>query len=571
MAVPGLQKSIDRLLALAATTHARGLLGRYLGCAKKAAKTQNAVLRAILTANADSDFGRGHGFAGIRRYDQFAHQVPIQTYDDLRPLVNRTLHGDFGALLGAGQRVVMFAKTSGSTDVPKYVPVTEEFIRQYRRGWNAFGGKALGDHPEAILRSILQTSSPIDDEVSPCGLPCGSISGMLAAAQKGIVRRFYAVPTECARIADAPARYYTIMRFAVPRDVSWMVTAGPATQLALAKCAAEHAQALIKDIGDGTLTPPGEISQPLRRRLAEQLLPDRENARRLGAIADSEGTLLPRQYWRLSFVANWTAGAMGLHLREFPHFFGDAPVRDIGLLATEGRVTVGLDDGVPYGLLDAGGAFFEFVEPDASASGTAGARRCHELDIGGEYRVIMTTWAGFYRYDLGDHVRVHGFVGEAPLLEFLHRGAYVSSVTGEKLTEWQVIRAFEAASAALAVPPRRFALAPVWAERPFYRLYLESREPLREVMADAVDAGLARINIEYNGKRTSGRLGAIRTIALQPGAFAAFDAERAGRHRMANEQYKPQCLFTKPGDDATLMAAMAPPQGAEPKPEPAPA
>ena len=148
---------------------------------------------------------------------------------------------------------------------------------------------------------------------------------------------------------------------------------------------------------------------------------------------------------------------------------------------------------------------------------------------------------------------------------FCTGGAYVSSVTGEKLTEWQVIRAFEAASAALAVPPRRFALAPVWAERPFYRLYLESREPLREVMADAVDAGLARINIEYNGKRTSGRLGAIRTIALQPGAFAAFDAERAGRHRMANEQYKPQCLFTKPGDDATLMAAMAPPQGAEPK------
>ena len=268
----------------------------------------------------------------------------------------------------------MFAKTSGSTDVPKYVPVTEEFIRQYRRGWNAFGGKAAGDHPEAILRSILQTSSPIDDEVSPCGLPCGSISGMLAAAQKGSSGG----STPCRPSAPGSRMHRPVITrscgFAVPRDVSWMVTAGPATQLALAKCAAEHARKRSSRIlATERSRRRGEISQPLRRRLAEQLLPDRENARRLGAIADSEGTLLPRQYWRLSFVANWTAGAMGLHLREFPHFFGDAPVRDIGLLATEGRVTVGLDDGVPYGLLDAGGAFFEFVEPDASASGTAGA------------------------------------------------------------------------------------------------------------------------------------------------------------------------------------------------------
>ena len=124
-------------------------------------------------------------------------------------------------------------------------------------------------------------------------------------------------------------------------------------------------------------------------------------------------------------------------------------------------------------MLDAGGSFFEFIDADADSSDPSAVHRCHELAEGNEYRVLMTTSAGFYRYDIGDHVRVHGYLGQAPIVEFLHRGAHVSSVTGEKLTEWQVMAAVQRCSQTLGLGITDFVLAPQWADPPFYRLHVE--------------------------------------------------------------------------------------------------
>ena len=94
--------------------------------------------------------------------------------------------------------------------------------------------------------------------------------------------------------------------------------------------------------------------------LRPRLAPDPGRARQLETIVAEHGALLPKHYWNLAFIANWTGGTMGLYLRDFPHYFGEVPVRDIGLLASEGRVSIPIEDGTPAGIVDVVSHFFEF-------------------------------------------------------------------------------------------------------------------------------------------------------------------------------------------------------------------
>jgi hypothetical protein len=356
------------------------------------------------------------------------------------------------------------------------------------------------------------------------------------------------------------------MRFAVPRDVGWVVTASPATPVKLARTVTTHAERLIRDIHDGTLRPPSDVPNHIHQTLVARLSPDSITAQRLSAIVERNGELLPRDYWKLAFLANWTGGTLGLHLRDFPRYFEDTPVRDIGLLATEGRVSIPLEDSTPAGVLDVAGSFFEFIDADADAADPSAVHRCHELVMDHEYRVVMTTSAGFYRYDIGDRVRVRGYWGEAPIVEFLHRGAHVSSVTGEKLTEWQVTSAFDRVSQAAQIEATEFVLAPVWDDPPYYRLHIDRNFASVNQFARLLDEELSRLNLEYSSKRSSGRLGPIVVNRLPDGFFARLDGERGQRRSapssspqgsralrlIVNEQYKHQYLYIKPGDDECL-------------------
>jgi len=556
------------MLAWTAQVHARTLMRRFFRATRRGANIQSSVLMSLVRRHADSAFGQDHGFQAIRDVHDFRRQVPVRAYAQMAPYIDRVQAGEVTALFREGERILMFARTSGSTDQPKHIPVTPGFVRDYRRGWNIFGIKALLDHPGCFVRGIVQVASRMDEGRTATGVPCGAISGLLAATQKRLVRKYYVVPPETAEIADADARYYSIVRFAVPRDVAWMVTASPATPIHLARTAETHADRLFRDIHDGTLSPPGDTPPAcLPASLRDRLTPAPRTARRLEAIASRTGRFRPRDYWRLGFLANWTGGTLGLHLREFPEYFGDTPVRDIGLLATEGRVTFGIEDRVPYGLLDVQGAFFEFLParedppmpdgldppqgnaPVVSPAAVNEALGCHELDIGATYRVILTNSAGLYRYDLGDFVRVAGYVGQAPLLEFLHRGERVSSMTGEKLTEWQAVEAYQRACAELNLPGALFVLCPQWRQPPRYRLHVDARDMPLARLAERVDHHLSALNLEYAAKRKSLRLGPIEPNSLPTSFLAERDARLKARRGAANEQFKRQCLYTQPGED----------------------
>jgi len=543
----------DRIMLLLARAHAQHALNRFMQAVRNVRDVQRKVLLAKIRRNTASAFGREYGFSKIATYADFARQVPVLRYEDLAPYIERVRSGEISAMFGPGQSIHMFAKTSGTTDQPKYIPVTTPFLAEYRRGWNAFGVKVIRDHPGCFLRPLVQVASPMDEEFTSMGIPCGAITGLMAATQKRLVRRYYVVPPEVAYVADADARYYCVVRFAVTCDPAFLITASPATQLRLARSMDAHAEALIRDVRDGTLSAPGGLSKELRAKLTCRLTPDGPSARRLTGIAERTGRLLPRDVWRLGFLANWMGGTMGLYLRDFPEFFGDTPVRDVGLIASEGRMSIPITDGTPAGILNVPDNFYEFIPADEYGARQPLVLQAHELERGAEYFILLTTSAGFYRYDIGDRVRVTDHVGETPVIEFLHKGVHASSITGEKLTEQQVVLAFAALDVAAA--GRLFVLAPCWDDPPFYRLHVEEDPALSlrgDTLAGAFDARLQAINVEYAAKRRSGRLGPVELHWVPEGFLTNRDREIAQRQRAANEQFKHRYLLSEVNADASF-------------------
>jgi hypothetical protein len=246
-------------------------------------------------------------------------------------------------------------------------------------------------------------------------------------------------------------------------------------------------------------------------------------------------------------LGTWTGGSVGPYLRQLTRAYGETYVRDLGLVASEGRMTIPLSDGTPAGVLDITTHYFEFIpeaEVDSPQPAVLGA---HELEEGKHYYILLTTAAGLYRYHIHDLVRVAGFHRHTPLLEFLGKGHHFASLTGEKLSEYQVTRAVAEVTRRRGLALPVYTLAPCWdEERPYYALLVErgawDQAAARALLPD-LDAALGAANVEYRTKRAGGRLGPVRLAWLPAGTWAKWDGARLARTGGPPEQYKHPCLI----------------------------
>lgn len=542
------RRTILRPAAFLAGRRAAGQVRAFLAAHQHTREVQDRLLDELLRAHARTAFGRDHGFARIHSHDEFKAAVPLATYETLHPYVQRVLNGETTALLPPGEPVLMFSLSSGTTGRPKHIPVTPRFLAEMRRGWNIFGLMTLKDHPKGWLRPILQISSPMDEQVSPAGLPCGAISGLLARTQMRIVRRMYVTPPAAAAVTDPQAKYYTILRCGVGRDVAIITTANPSSTIRLIETAQAHVERLIRDVADGTLTPPGTL--PAGAAEALSFRPNRRLARQMERGLAADGVFLASHVWNLAFLTNWTGGTLKLYLPRLRELFPGVPVRDIGLLASEGRFSIPTADETAAGVAEITANVLEFIPAADYGTDDPPTLRAHELEVGGEYFLVVTNWAGLWRYSIDDRIRVVGRFARSPVFEFLSRGLYTASITGEKITEHQVVEAMRLAAAKSGAAVERFVVQGRFAATPYYELRLEHPDGTDLArLAERMDAALAGLNLEYESKRTSGRLGPIRPVVLSQGTLEKAEADSIRRRRGRSEQYKHQYLLTEVLDE----------------------
>ncbi|MFI5458085.1 MAG: GH3 auxin-responsive promoter family protein [Isosphaerales bacterium] len=555
-----------RMMGRPVANRARHLARAFLDQTLSAGDVQRDLLMGRLARHAGSQFGRDHFFGEIRTPADFRRRVPISGYDRHEPYIDRVRQGDPGALFGPGTEVLMFALTSGTTNRPKTIPVTRQALSDYREGWTIWGIMAFDAHPEMIrngLRPILQVASDWRESLTPAGIPCGAITGLTAQMQNRLVRTRYCMPAVASRIKDIESKYYVALRFSIHRDLGTIIAANPSTILAMAGLGDREKEVLIRDLADGTIDDRWEISADIRRQLRFNTRRRRkQTARTLERIAAETGRLLPKDYWpNLEFLSNWMGGTMRAYLRGYPEYFGGTPVRDVGLIASEGRMTIPLEDGTAAGVLDIRHHYFEFIPEDEADSAEAEAVEATDLIEGRNYFIVLTTAGGLYRYNISDLVRCVGYHGKAPVIEFLNKGAHYSSLTGEKLSEHQVVTAVEAAQRAAGLHVKSYLLVPTWDDPPYYSLLIEkddlSTDGVANQLAAAVEHELRRQNVEYLCKRETRRLGPVRILRIPEGSWIKFQKRRLVRSGGTVEQYKQPHLVP----DLDLAASFSPVEG----------
>src|SRR6185295_10519726 len=129
-------------------------------------------------------------FATMQSLNDFRKILPVCGYEYIEPYLQRVRKGEINALL-SDKKIHMFAMTSGTTATRKFIPVTDQYLADYKRGWNIWGLKVFRDHPEVKLRPIVQMSGDWQEYKTEAGIPCGSVTGLTAHMQKKIIRFLY--------------------------------------------------------------------------------------------------------------------------------------------------------------------------------------------------------------------------------------------------------------------------------------------------------------------------------------------------------------------------------------------
>ncbi len=160
----------------------------------------------------------------------------------------------------------------------------------------------------------------------------------------------------------------------------------------------------------------------------------------------------------------------------------------------------------------------------------------------------MTTSAGLYRYDIHDVVRCVDFEGACPVLEFLHKGAHFASMTGEKLSEHQVVRAVQGALDERGIKLEHFTMVPIPGDPAQYVLLVESalEASALEKLAASVDRHLCQANFEYEDRLASNRLAALEIHPVPTGTWDALRDRKISRRGGSTEQYKHPFLASSP-------------------------
>ena len=87
-------------------------------------ETQQKVFANLIRQAENTQFGKEHHFSNIKSFEDFAKQVPVRDYEQLKSYVDKVVAGE-SDILWKG-KPLYFAKTSGTTSGAKYIPLTKE-------------------------------------------------------------------------------------------------------------------------------------------------------------------------------------------------------------------------------------------------------------------------------------------------------------------------------------------------------------------------------------------------------------------------------------------------------------
>ena len=144
----------------------------------QAGEIQHRVLTRLVKQAENTEWGKKYDYKSIRNYEDFKNRLPIQTYEEVKPYVERLRAGEQNLLWPSEIR--WFAKSSGTTnDKSKFLPVSKEALEDihYRGGKDA-AAIYFRMNPEHRNVGLYELPAPADhvvERLNACRVLCGRL------------------------------------------------------------------------------------------------------------------------------------------------------------------------------------------------------------------------------------------------------------------------------------------------------------------------------------------------------------------------------------------------------------
>ncbi|MBR3758944.1 MAG: GH3 auxin-responsive promoter family protein [Bacteroidaceae bacterium] len=445
----------------------------------QAESLQAHQLKKLITKAAHTEWGVKHSYDTIHSYEDYARRVPIQSYDDIKPYVERMRHGARNVLWPS--QVRWYAKSSGTTnDKSKFIPVTSEGLKQMhykgpadclayylmtRTDSRFFDGKGLilgGSHaPNYNLKHSL----------------VGDLSAILIENIHPLAN-FLRVPSkEVALLSDFEEKMERIARSTISKNIT-NISGVPSWMMAVIKRVLEitGAQSLDEVWPNLEIFFHGGVSFAPYRETYQQLIRS------------------PRMQYRETYNAS-------------EGFFG------VQNDPTDPSMMLMLDYGVFYEFIP----LEELGKPDPTILPLTG------IEVGRNYAVVISNMCGLWRYLIGDTVR---FTSKNPYKFVISgRTKHFINAFGEELVVENAEKGLQAACIATGAQVSEYTAAPVFMGtdakcRHQWLIEFSVAPDSIEHFTQVLDETLQQVNSDYEAKRYKDiTLQRLEVIPARPDLF----------------------------------------------------
>lgn len=422
-------------------------------------EVQEEVLLQLLEIAEDTEIGKTYDFESINSYDTFRKRVPIRSYEEIEPLIERTRRGEQNVFWPTA--IKWFAKSSGTTNAKsKFIPVSSEALEDchYKSGKDLlclylnnnensqlFTGKSLrlGGSKELYedngsffgdLSAILIDNMPLWAEFSSTPSNRVSLMSEWESKLKAIINE--STQENVTSLAGVP---------------SWMLV-------------------LLNNVIETT-------GKDHLFQVWENLEVYFHGGVSFNPYKEQYKKLLPRKSFKYYEIYNASEGFFAIQDRN-----------------NENDLLLMLDYGI----------FYEFIPMDVYGTEAQRAIPLWEVELHTNYAIVITTNSGLWRYKIGDTIR---FTSTRPYrIKVTGRTKHHINVFGEELIIENAEEALKSVCKKTGSEIKDYTAGPVFMsgkEKGAHEWIIEFRKPPEELdyFIEVFDNTLKSLNSDYEAKR----------------------------------------------------------------------
>ncbi|XP_060213340.1 jasmonoyl--L-amino acid synthetase JAR4 [Lycium barbarum] len=528
---------------------------------KDAGRIQEETLQKILEANGGTEYLQQWGLNGKTDPLSFKNCVPLVTHKDLEPYIHRIAEGDLTPIL-TGKPITTISLSSGTTQgKPKFVPFNEELMESTMQIFKTSFAFRNREFP-VVNGKALQFIYGSKQFKTKGGLAAGTATtNVYRNAQ--FKKTMKAMQTPCCspdEVIFGPdfhqSLYCHLLCGLIFRNEVQVVSSTFAHSIVHAFRKFEQVwQELVTNIREGVLS--SRVTVPsIRSAMSKLLKPDPELAdavyNKCIRLSSWYG-LIPELFPNTRYIYGIMTGSMEPYLKKLRHYAGELPLLSADYGSSEGWIGANVNPELPpelvtYAVLPNIG-YFEFIPLRENLDGLEPTPLgLTEVKLDEEYEIVVTNFAGLYRYRLGDVVKIKGFHNDTPELQFICRRNLLLSINIDKNTEKDLQIAVEAAAQLLlneklevvdfsshvnaSADPGHYVI--------FWELNGESSEEILKECCNCLDKSF--VDAGYVSSRKVNAIGALELRIVKRGTFHKILDHFVGLGAAVSQFKTPRCV-----------------------------